>query len=127
MCKIFGYCFSLIFYTAVSLGLFYTKIYTDCQGTWNCKPSGCEEEYMWYDLWGCMMFFGPVISILNITHCGFTWWKMGSLGIASAITLFQILSVVGCCCVRKKYKGKGGKSKKKDKDEKSKPLNTVEV
>ena len=133
MCKIFGYCCSLILYAAASVGLFYAKVYTDCEGTWDCEPSTCEEKYMWYDLWGCFMFFAPVISVLNMTNCGFTWWKFGSFGIALTITICQILSIVGCCCTRKRNKGKGddkeSKKKKKkkksdDEDDKSKPFNT---
>eukprot|EP00483_Globobulimina_turgida_P000017 UN00017 len=129
MCKILGYCCSLIYYAIASVGLFGLKLYVECQnqGSWNeCELGECAEKYMWYDLFGSMLFVGPIFSVLSMANCGFNWWRLLSFGISITITIAQILSVCGCCLTRKKHKGKS--KKKQEQDEKKRPINTdVEV
>lgn len=128
MCKLFGYCCSLLVYAIASVGLFGLKLYVDCQesGSWaECQLDTCEKQFMWYDLMGCMVFIGPIVSVMSMCHCGFNWWKLLSFGIASTITICQVMSVCGCCLTRKRAKKDGKKSKKKkEKDDKKEPLNT---
>ena len=132
-CKILRYLCSLFYCALASVAFFCLKVFVDCSynnGTFsNCELSECEQKYMWMDLWGSMIFIGPIISIISISNCGFAWWKVLSFTISLSITIAQILSIVGCCLTRKKYKGKGGKKKSKSsKDEKKQPINTeIEV
>ena len=135
MCKLFGFLFSGLFYAAATILCFGLKMYVECHGEWNgshCQLTECEESYMWFDLWGSMVFIGPIVSALKF-RCGFSWWRVLALCIAIGITIGQMLSLWGCCFIRKRSRqrgeGKDKKSKKKRKykkmkDEKEEALNT---
>ena len=129
MCNIVGYCCSFIFYAAATVACFGLKMYVECHGSWkgdHCALSECEQSYEWLDLFGSLALIGPVISALKF-RCGFSWWRVLSLAIAIAITAGQLLSLWGCCFIRKRGRKdtdkKSKKKRKEERDEKKEALN----